>query len=301
VVELTQRRQSSAAQETAGLSRGAGEALTLRAEDGQTLAATWYAAKGTARGAVVIAAATGVPQGFYRRFASWLAERGVAALTFDYRGTARSRPQRLRGFVANFQHWVLDIDAALEHALAHGMPVGYIGHSIGGTLAPLARHAIDAERLVLVGAQTAYWRDWPRRQRWPMVAMWHGLMPAVTLATGYFPGRALRLGEDLPRGVALQWATRPWRNWFDDAESRARYGRALPPVHLVAPRDDAFATDAAQQRVHDGLTGCAVTRHVIEPAACGLERIGHFGLFRENASAAWPHLLSLALPEQALR
>lgn len=299
MVELTQRRQAGAAQAPAVHKRVAGEALALRAEDGQVLAATWYAAGGAARGVVVIASATGVPQGFYRRFASWLGERGVASLTFDYRGTARSRPQRLRGFVADFSHWVLDIDAALGHAVESGLPVGYIGHSIGGTLAPLARHAIDAQRLVLVGAQTAYWRDWPWRQRWPMVAMWHGLMPAVTLAAGYFPGRALRLGEDLPRGIALQWAARPWRNWFGDEASAARYARALPPVHLVAPRDDAFATDAAQQRVHDQLTGCAVTRHVIEPAACGLTRIGHFGLFREDASAAWPHLLSLALPEES--
>jgi len=222
-------------------------------------------------------------------------------LSFDYRGTGRSRPKRLRGFVADFSHWVLDIDAALGHALERGLPVGYVGHSIGGTLAPLAQRAIDATRLVLVGAQTAYWRDWPWPQRWPMAAMWHGLMPAATFATGYFPGRVLRLGEDLPRGVALQWAARPWRDLFADAESRVRCARALPPVHMVAPRDDTFATDAAQQRLHDRLTGCTVTRHVIEPAACGLSRIGHFGLFRETASAAWPQLLSLALPEQIQR
>ena len=33
-------------------------------------------------------------------------------------------------------------------------------------------------------------------------------MPAVTALLGYFPGRALRLGDDLPRGVAMQWARR---------------------------------------------------------------------------------------------
>ncbi len=298
MAELTARSRSSAVRTVATRDRLAGEALTLHASDGQPLAATWYAAGGVARGVVVLAAATGVPQGFYRRFALWLNERGVSALSFDYRGTARSRPPRLRGFVADFSHWVLDIDAALGHALERGMPVGYIGHSIGGTLAPLARHATDVRGLVLVGAQTAYWRDWPWSQRWPMLALWHGLMPLATFAAGYFPGRALRLGEDLPRGIALQWAMRPWRNWFDDDASRVRYGRALPPVHLVAPRDDAFATDAAQQRVHDRLTGSVVTRHVIEPAACGLARIGHFGLFREDASSVWPQLLSLALPEE---
>jgi predicted alpha/beta hydrolase len=68
---------------------------------------------------------------------------------------------------------------------------------------------------------------------------------------------------------------------------------------MVAPRDDTFATDSAQARLHDHLTGCAVTRHVIEPAAHGLACIGHFGLFRESAAAAWPQLLSLAWPDAA--
>ena len=108
-------------------------------------------------------------------------------------------------------------------------------------------------------------------------------------------------GDALTRGVAMQWASRPWRDLFADDESRERYTRTLPAVHLVAPRDDTYATDAAQQRVHDRLTGCAVTRHVIEPAVFGLGRIGHFGLFREGASAVWPQLLSLALPEESTR
>jgi len=284
-------RHRTAAARAVGASAAVGKPLALAAEDGRSIAATWYAAGGSARATVVVAAATGVPQGFYGRFASWLAERQVSVLSFDYRGIGRSRPPSLRGFDADFSHWVLDLDAALGHALECGAPVSLVGHSIGGFLGPLAPRAAQLQSLVLVGAQTAYWRDWPAPQRYAMAALWHGFMPAITLGAGYFPARALRLGEDLPRGVALQWAMRPWRDPFADAQACERCARPLPPVHLVAARDDIFATDAAQARLHERLVGCTVQRHRLEPREFGLARIGHFGVFREPA--VWPRLLSI--------
>ena len=247
--------------------------------------------------AIVVAPATGVPQGLYRAFAGWLAAQGVAAYTFDFRGVAASRPLRLRGFEAGFSDWAEDINTVLMHALSRHPRVSLIGHSIGGFLAPVAEVAPALHRLVLVGAQTALWRDWPLRQRLPMFALWHGLMPAVTAAVGYFPGRALRLGEDLPRGVAMQWASRPWRDPFEHppgAVTRERYARVLPPVHLVAASDDHFATVPAQDRVEQRLLQTQVQRHVWHPRAAGLSRLGHFDVFRPRAALLWPQLLGWA-------
>ena len=274
-----------------------GRALSLRAADGQGLAAHWHAGA-PGRGTVVLAPATGVPQSFYLRFAQWLNTQGVDALRFDFRGTASSRPARLRGFVADFSHWALDLDAALAFALAQGAPrVSLVGHSIGGFLAPVATHATQLHRLVLVGAQSAYWRDFPQPQRWPMALLWHGVMPAVTALVGYFPGRALRLGEDLPRGVALAWAARPWRDPWDGVEFAQGYARALPPTHLVAADDDAFATPAAMARVARRLSATETQTHTIATGAEGPQRIGHFGPFRSACAAqVWPRLLGLALP-----
>jgi hypothetical protein len=50
--------------------------------------------------------------------------------------------------------------------------------------------------------------DYHPRYRLPMTALWHGLMPAITLMLGYFPARRLGLGEDIPGKIALQWASR---------------------------------------------------------------------------------------------
>jgi predicted alpha/beta hydrolase len=278
-----------------------GHAITLRAADGQPLAAHWHTACGPKRGAIVLASATGVPQGFYLRFAQWLVGQGVDVLRFDFRGIAASRPPRLRGFVADFSHWVLDLDAALAFALAGsaGSTVSLVGHSIGGFLAPVAPNAAHMHRLVLVGAQSAYWRDFPQPRRWPMAMLWHGVLPVVTQLVGYFPARALRLGEDLPRGVALQWALRPWRDPWSIPAFAAGYARALPPVHLVAAADDAFATPAAIARVASRLSATATQTHTLATGngTASAKRIGHFGPFRSACAAqVWPRLLDLALP-----
>ena len=280
-----------------------GRSITLQAADGQVLAAHWHARLAEpGRGTVVLASATGVPQSFYLRFAQWLTAQGVDVLRFDFRGIAASRPARLRGFVADFSHWTMDLDAALGFALAQGTaPVSLVGHSIGGFLAPVAPLATRLHRLVLVGAQSAYWRDFPHPQRWPMAALWHGLLPVVTSLVGYFPARALRMGEDLPRGVALQWALRPWRDPFDIEQFSTGYARALPPVHLVAANDDPFATPAALARVASRLTAAPPRTHLIAAGTEGPKRIGHFGLFRSACGEqVWPRLLELALPRVAL-
>ncbi len=272
----------------------AGQPLQLHTADGMPLCATAYLAAGPQAPALVIASATGVPQSLYRHFAQWLQQQGVNCYTFDYRGIAGSRPYSLRKLKADFSHWALDIESVMQHALATHPRVSLLGHSIGGFLAPTSASASRMHRLVMVGAQSAYWRDWPLPQRWPMVVMWHAVMPLITQAVGYFPGRALRLGEDLPKGVAMQWALRPWTDpLHGNTFAGQQYQRVLPPVHMVAASDDAFATHAAQQRVHEALRNAHVTRHVWQPQAVGLPSLGHFNVFRRSAAALWPELLGM--------
>jgi predicted alpha/beta hydrolase len=279
-------------------SLSASNAVQLQSSGGVSLAAHWFAANGPARASLVIACATGVPQGLYRRFALWASEQQrINVLTFDYRGTAASRPKRLRGDPSGFEHWAQDIDAALAHAraLTPTLPLLFIGHSIGGLLVTQAPNAVHARRLLLVGAQTADWRDWPAWRRWPMLALWHGLMPMATLVCGHFPGRRLRLGEDLPFHVAMQWALRPWRpNWRVQLPG-APAPQDLPALHLLAASDDAFATPAAQQRVLRLLPRAQAQVHSITPQSLGLARIGHFALFRQHCAAVWPMMLHLLM------
>ena len=56
--------------------------LTLTTADGTHLSATRFPARASLRGRIVVAGATAVPQGFYRRFAEHAAGCGFETLTF---------------------------------------------------------------------------------------------------------------------------------------------------------------------------------------------------------------------------
>lgn len=58
----------------------------------------------------------------------------------------------------------------------------------------------------MVGAQFAYWRDYAADQRWRLFGKWHVVMPLLTRALGYFPGKRLGWMEDTPQGW---WMTGP--------------------------------------------------------------------------------------------
>ena len=112
------------------------ESLTLSTRDGHDLAARAYVPSGQVRRAVLIGAAMGVPQRFYQAFATWLAEQGVAVLTFDWRGTGESAPRRLRGFQASITDWATqDLPAAADAVCARwpDVPRTFLGHSLGGS------------------------------------------------------------------------------------------------------------------------------------------------------------------------
>jgi hypothetical protein len=72
--------------------------ITLPAADGYLLGATLFLPRGAKRHAVLINSATAAPRKIYRGFAGYLARRGYAALTYDYRGIGDSRQKSLVGY-----------------------------------------------------------------------------------------------------------------------------------------------------------------------------------------------------------
>ncbi len=93
--------------------------ITFPAADGYMLGATLFLPRGAKRHAVLINSATAVPRKIYRGFAGYLARRGCAVLTYDYRGIGNSRqkslvgynqPKSLVGFKASMSDWAaLDV------------------------------------------------------------------------------------------------------------------------------------------------------------------------------------------------
>jgi predicted alpha/beta hydrolase len=270
----------------------------IAAADGTVLAARFFAAEGDARGAVLLVPAMGTRQEFYVALARWLAARGFAALTFDYRGTGRSLRGPLRDARADLLDWArLDCAAALEAlaARAPGLPITWIGHSLGGQIIPFVPGFERVERAITVGAGIGYWRLYPWRLRWGAPWLWYVLVPASLALFGYFPGRRFRKIGDVPRGAMAQW-----RRWCLDPDYAAgverahdRYAAVRTPILSISFADDELMSARSVERLHAMYAGAPRTMLRLGPEAAGGRRIGHFGFFREAVGAdAWrEHLL----------
>lgn len=282
--------------------------VRLRALDGYELGGSLFTPRSgdAPRRAAVLHSGVGIAAVRYRRFARFLAGNGVPVLTYDYRGVGHSRPGVLRGFRAGIEDWAeYDLAGAiawLRERFPRAEMTG-IAHSFACMLVGGAHNSGEQARLVLVGAHTGYYGDYLKRYRVPMTAVWHGLMPAITLLAGYFPARRLGLGEDLPAKVALQWAGRRSPELrpagtlpgFERVQTLLDRCAALQrPALLVSVSDDGFATAAGTRRLLSYYPRLFPLQYLeLTPADARVERIGHFGFFGRNAGTAlWPRLLS---------
>ncbi len=269
--------------------------LTFPAADGFALAAQWYAPPPgvAARAAVLINSATGVPKEIYGKFARHLAARGFPTLIYDYRGIGGSRPRALRGFSATMQDWVrLDISGALAHLArtAPELPLAVMGHSIGGQLLPLADGIERARAVITIATSTGSWRKMSLGYGLFCAGIWYGFMPVTTAVLGYAPSRLIRMGEDLPRGVAREWGA--WcksDRYFGDHLDRASLDRLATfdkPWLSLSFTDDPIANPDTVAALHAYYPGSRIESVFVTPEEVGLPALGHFGFFSSRSEAA---------------
>jgi len=258
---------------------------TFPAGDGYPLAATTFLPAGAPKAAVVLSSATAVPRKIYRGFATYLAGRDFAVVTYDYRGIAGSRPPSLIGFPARMRDWAtLDATAALDLARKTwpAVPWLMVGHSFGGQTVGLVPNNIDIARALLIAAQAGYWRLFQSPEKYRVYAMLNAGR-LITRAFGYTPGWA-GIGEDLPKGVFLEWAD--WvmseRYFLDDPTlaALANFPRYRGALRAIGIDDDPWATPRAIDLLLSAFTGTRPERRQIDPRALGAGPIGHFGFFR---------------------
>jgi predicted alpha/beta hydrolase len=236
----------------------------------------------------VIAPATGVPRRFYHAFAAFLAEGGIATTTFDYRGIGESRPPSLKGFQAQMHDWgELDISAALAFsaAAAPALPRLFVGHSVGGQILGLAAGKENLSGALFVASQSGYWRHWPGYQKALFAALWWAAIPAVTGMAGFLP--MLGGGENLPKGVAREWAR--WGRHPDYILSypgieASRYREFAGPILACCIEGDSYAPRRAVEAL---LTGYPNAKPEVRMLS-GEGGVGHFGFFRaRNRERLW--------------
>jgi predicted alpha/beta hydrolase len=277
--------------------------ITFPATDGYLLAATLFLPRGAKRHAVLINSATAAPRKTYRGFAGYLARRGCAVLTYDYRGTGDSRqkaltgynqPKSLVGFKASISDWAArDATAAVAwmRQRYQALPFAYVGHSFGGQALGLLPNNAEVTRALLIAAQAGYWRLMASPERYRVFAMLNFVGLPLTRLLGYTPGWT-GLSMDLPKGVFEQWVSwvmRP-RYMFDDPnlgalQNFAKFNGALRALCFT---DDPWATRSAVELLCSGFTAAKPDLVSIPPREAGVAKIGHFGFFRpEHRDTLW--------------
>jgi len=286
--------------------------IRFSALDTYELGGTLYSSLRRSRSELVaiLSCGAGIPAYKYAYFARYVATAGIPVFTYDYRGIGASRPKRLRGFVATAEDWAeLDYGGAIScvRGIFPEAKLVSIAHSVGALLVGGAPNASEIYRYVFISGHTGYFRDYAARYRIPMLLVWHAVMPLATRVLGYFPAKFLRLGDDIPAGVALQWAARltPYlrpeatgRDGTRAKEMIARYRGLAGAVLVARATDDAFATATGTQRLLSNFPALRPEYFVIAPSDVGLKHIGHFGFFRRSAlPKLWPAFLErIAIP-----
>lgn len=261
--------------------------IEIACRDGVVLHGDLWSATAARHGTVIINPATGVAARYYARYAAFLASHGFDVVTYDYRGIGRSAPASLRGCIFRWRDWGdLDFDAVLRFAKARDpdSPLMVVGHSFGGVLPALAESAHMIDSMLTVGAQFGRWPNYAARHRLRLVLKWHVAMPALTALCGYFPGGRLGWCEDLPAGVAYEWALHRLKPEVSP-DMRRRFAALRTPILAVAVSDDPLGTVQAVRRGLDCYAGSTRTTALLSPADFDRPAIGHFGLFHERHAA----------------
>jgi predicted alpha/beta hydrolase len=277
--------------------------ITFPATDRYLLGATLFLPRGAKRHAVLINSATAVPRKVYRGFAGYLARRGCAVLTYDYRGTGDSRQKSLVGynqvkslvgFKATMSDWAaLDVTAAVAwmRQRYQKLPLTYVGHSFGGQALGLLANNAEVSRALLIAAQAGYWKLMASPERYRVYAMLNFVGTPLTRLLGYAPGWG-GLGEDLPKGVFEQWIG--WvmseRYLFGDTKLGAlqNFPKYRGAMRALCFSDDPWATRPAVELLCSGFTAAKPEILTVTPADAGASKIGHLGFFRpEHRDTLW--------------
>lgn len=270
--------------------------IIIPVNEGGFLSATIWQ-RSDARAIVILHPATAVVQAFYKGFAEYLFNQGFNVITYDYRGTGRSKSGKLRSYSISMSDWIeQDVGCITAWAKTRypGLNLLAVGHSVGGhaVLLSTATSALHAAVIVASHAGvTSTIKQTPEKVRvWCLLRI---LAPVLCRIFGYMPARRLGLGEDLPAPVMLQWGR--WSAmpsyFYDDPDwdARQRASEITLPLLVVGFDDDPWANPEAIASLMEPVQNAKIEHREIRHADFGLSSVGHMGFFRtRSAEKLWP-------------
>lgn len=248
---------------------------------------------------MIIVSAAGVLQSFYRTIAEYFQKNSISTITFDYTGIGQSLFTSIESDNTTLTNWGnRDLEAVINHAIKAfpNFKIILLGHSIGGQLIGLAPSSCMAEKIILVGAQSGYWRFWKGFAKIQMWVNWHFLIPLLVRGFGYLPSKKISKMESLPKNVAEEWAK--WCRSSDYlfasfSHNSHFFDRIKCEVTSISIDDDFFAPRKAVEWLTLKFANASVKRLHFTPKGFKVSKIGHFSLFTEKfRESIWNILLA---------
>ena len=270
----------------------------LHTESGYEITVQTFVPESLANTVVLILPANGTKQAFYSGFARFLKSKSLIVYTLDYGGIGESKKSDLRSFDTSITNWgKYDLEAVLSaiRSKHSDKKLVVIAHSMGGQIFGLAPSSISADKLIFVAVPSGYLNFWTGVAKMKMFMTWFFMFPALTKLYGYMPASKISGLEDLPKSVALEW--REWclsPNYLFDyiGDDERWYEKIGCPLVSFSVEDDSLAPEKAVDWMTNQYVNCMKIRIHVEPAKLSVERIGHFGFFKEsNRETLWPMLL----------
>ncbi|MFT0211498.1 alpha/beta fold hydrolase [Pseudomonas sp. F1_0610] len=273
--------------------------ITISCADGLTLRAHLFKTQQQKlKGVVQLNPATGVPERLYYDFAQALSEQGYDVLTYNYRGVS-SHKQDSKKVRAGFTTWAdLDVEAVTEYLAQHypHLPHFAVGHSFGGHAIGLCKSTRYLTAAILISSHTGCIRFIRPLSEWLKAALMLKLIgPVSSWLCGYFPGKALKFGENMPAQVMYEWYR--WTSmpnyFFDDASVQAvsRFAQQQLPILSIGFADDPWAPSEAIDLLAKYFVNSPVERRQFQPSDSNYQAIGHINFFRKrHEHSLWPFI-----------
>ncbi|GAB4234632.1 MAG: alpha/beta fold hydrolase [Ekhidna sp.] len=272
----------------------------INTSDGYLIAATIRTTLKKRKGVIMINCGTGIPQDVYSNFATFLTENGYDTITYDYRGIGASAPESLKGFKANLEDWGRCDMTSIFDWVIDSYPNDkkiIIGHSMGGQLVGLMANNDKIDQLFLIASSTGYWLDMSFPYKMVLPPLWFIFIPFTISINGYAKAKKIKQGEDLPKGVALQWkkwCTDPsyFEKDFASSDLPLYYDQLEAPINAIQIADDPIANKVTANKILKYYTNAYKIIEVIHPKDLQVSRIGHTGFFsRRFKDSLWYRLL----------
>ncbi|MCB0630212.1 MAG: alpha/beta hydrolase [Saprospiraceae bacterium] len=242
---------------------------------------------------VLINSATGIRQQFYQAFAHYLTDRGYTVFTYDYRSIGQSKLQPLENYDVSFTNWGQEDYPAVARLMMRLHPEKkrfLIGHSIGGNCIGLSEVTNSFDGIITVGSHHGYLGHYPLHLQPYVYFKFAILMPLLSKWYGYTPNKAKRMGDNLPKKVAREWALTCRRRESLTSILRPEenfYHRIAQPMLMISIEDDLIAPKKGVEALRKVYYNARVTRRHIRLREVAARKIGHVNLFRRSFEPQW--------------